>query len=54
MSKFQLLTVFAALASVCGAEVEPSAVESALAADDHCSAEGEDGAFCILNALQMK
>mmetsp|Transcript_25242 Transcript_25242/g.64305 ORF Transcript_25242/g.64305 Transcript_25242/m.64305 type:complete len:163 (+) Transcript_25242:143-631(+) len=54
MSKFKLLTVLGALALACGAEVEPSAVDAALVADDQCSAEGEDGALCMLNALQMK
>eukprot|EP00444_Apocalathium_aciculiferum_P047920 CAMPEP_0183499808 /NCGR_PEP_ID=MMETSP0371-20130417/2006_1 /TAXON_ID=268820 /ORGANISM="Peridinium aciculiferum, Strain PAER-2" /LENGTH=58 /DNA_ID=CAMNT_0025693731 /DNA_START=120 /DNA_END=293 /DNA_ORIENTATION=- len=54
MSKFQLLTVLAALALACSAEVEPSAVDAAMAADDQCSAKGEDGVLCMLNALQMK
>eukprot|EP00445_Apocalathium_hangoei_P034649 CAMPEP_0203945410 /NCGR_PEP_ID=MMETSP0359-20131031/80940_1 /ASSEMBLY_ACC=CAM_ASM_000338 /TAXON_ID=268821 /ORGANISM="Scrippsiella Hangoei, Strain SHTV-5" /LENGTH=63 /DNA_ID=CAMNT_0050876579 /DNA_START=35 /DNA_END=223 /DNA_ORIENTATION=- len=54
MSKFQLLAVLAALALACGAEVEPSAVDAALVADDQCSSEGEEGALCMLNALQMK
>eukprot|EP00445_Apocalathium_hangoei_P051666 CAMPEP_0204030276 /NCGR_PEP_ID=MMETSP0360-20130528/58850_1 /ASSEMBLY_ACC=CAM_ASM_000342 /TAXON_ID=268821 /ORGANISM="Scrippsiella Hangoei, Strain SHTV-5" /LENGTH=42 /DNA_ID= /DNA_START= /DNA_END= /DNA_ORIENTATION= len=42
MARFQLLAAFAALALARGAEVEPSTVEAALAADDQCSSEGEE------------
>mmetsp|Transcript_72245 Transcript_72245/g.182770 ORF Transcript_72245/g.182770 Transcript_72245/m.182770 type:complete len:171 (+) Transcript_72245:101-613(+) len=55
MAKFQLLAVLAAALAVArGSEVEPSTVEAALAADDQCSSEGEEGAICMLNALQLK
>mmetsp|Transcript_155581 Transcript_155581/g.498995 ORF Transcript_155581/g.498995 Transcript_155581/m.498995 type:complete len:176 (-) Transcript_155581:175-702(-) len=63
MAKLQIFALLAAALACASAsssspassaDLGAAAVVSALAEDDQCSTEGEEGAVCVLNALQLR